>query len=130
MCGAPAPEALKAGERLLPVVKHFPGLVQQVSIVAPAGHSGLQKALLHFVIPHQRDGIVQVVKVHGLSTSIVNQLHEDRAGFVRAADDESRAEGLQLLLETEEWLLQPPAGASTRLELAFFLRSPDEDWYL
>ena len=82
------PEVLKAGQRLPILVQHLPWLIQHVCIEALAQDSHPCHGRLDLVIPHQGNGVIQMVEEQALCTRLLHQLQQQATG----ADQTSRSD--------------------------------------
>lgn len=85
---------------------------------------------LERVVPQQADGVMQVVEEHCLGPGFFDQLQQHFAGVCGPPHNEAGTQRCNLLRQAVEAVLEPPAAAAARLELAFLLWSPDEHWHL
>ena len=70
------PKCLISGVRLLIRIQDIPRLVKQLSIHAPRHDSSGMELLLHRVIPHDGDWVVNIIKQYQTSSSFITKLQE------------------------------------------------------
>lgn len=76
------PEVLKAGQRLPILVQHLPRLIQHICIETLAQDSHPCHGCLDLIIPHQGNGVIQMVEEKALCARLLHQLQRQARGGV------------------------------------------------